>query len=81
MILGKFPAPGGGVDPTKPPKYTYTGQSELVTEDGGWKIRFLTSGTFTLLSPAKLDIDVFLVGGGGAGGGLSLIHISEPTRH
>ncbi|WP_419491256.1 hypothetical protein [Anaerotruncus massiliensis (ex Liu et al. 2021)] len=66
MILGKFPAPGG-VDPTKPPKYTYTGQSELVTEEEGWKIRFLTSGTFTLLSPAKLDIDAFLVGGGASG--------------
>lgn len=66
MILSRFPAPSGS-DPKKPPKYTYTGQSELVEEDGGWKIRFLTSGTFTLLSPAKTDIDVFLVGGGGGG--------------
>ena len=45
--------------------YTYTGSSQLVQEDDGWKLKFLTSGTFT---PNKdLTIDTFLVGGGGSG--------------
>lgn len=29
----------------------------------------MTSGVFTLLSPTKLGVDVFLVGGGGGGFG------------
>ena len=50
------------------PQFTYTGQSETIVEEGiGWKIRFLTSGTFTLLSPDRMMIDAFLVGGGGGG--------------
>ncbi|WP_308752952.1 glycine-rich domain-containing protein [uncultured Anaerotruncus sp.] len=57
--------PGGWVDV---PQFTYTGQSETIVEEGiGWKIRFLTSGTFTLLSPDRMMIDAFLVGGGGGG--------------
>ena len=38
---------------------------------GNWKIRFLTSGTITFheLRSASNGIDVFLVGGGGNGGG------------
>ncbi len=52
-----------------PPEFTYTGQCELITEEGkGWKIRFLTSGVFQMLSPSKTDADIFLVGGGGGGG-------------
>lgn len=56
----------------KLPTYTYTGEHQLIVDDENkvdWRIKFFTSGVFTLLSPAKLDIDVFLVGGGGAGGG------------
>lgn len=46
--------------------FTYTGESSLSTDSGGWKIKFLSSGTFT---PKKaLTIDAFIVGGGGAGG-------------
>lgn len=60
------------------PEFTYTGDFEIVSDDDqpitvsqdNWKIRFLTSGilTFTNLNGAEDGIDVFLVGGGGAGG-------------
>ena len=49
---------GGGV-----PKFTYTGTYN-VREDG--VIELLTSGTIVFLNPATIDL--FLVGGGGAGG-------------
>lgn len=49
---------GGGV-----PKFTYTGNYN-VRDDG--VVELLTSGTITFLNPAV--IDVFCVGGGGAGG-------------
>lgn len=52
---------GGGV-----PKYEYTGQSAFIDDGGGnWRIKFLTSGTFTPLK--AMTIDAFLVGGGGGG--------------
>ena len=49
------------------PLFTYTGEYELVNEDSlDWKIKFLTSGT--LIFPELVPVlDVFLVGGGGAG--------------
>ena len=60
------------------PEFTYTGDFEIVndsdepitTSQDNWKIRFLTSGTltFTKLNGAENGIDVFCVGGGGAGG-------------
>ena len=48
------------------PAYTYTGDHTLLDDgDGNWRIRFLTSGTFT---PKKgITVDVFAVGGGGSG--------------
>jgi len=47
--------------------YTYTGSSTVIDDGtGNWRIKFLTSGTFTPL--VSLDIDAFLVGGGGGGG-------------
>lgn len=60
------------------PDFSYTGEYELVndadekitdTQDGNWKIRFLTSGTLTFqaLNGAENGIDVFLVGGGAGG--------------
>ena len=62
---GGSPSSGGWIEV---PQFTYTGQSETIVEEGiGWKIRFLTSGTFTLLSPDRMMIDAFLVGGGGGG--------------
>lgn len=52
------------------PNFTYTGTYETVDDgDGNWRIKFLTSGVFTLLRPSKLLIDIFCVGGGGAGQG------------
>ena len=60
------------------PEFTYTGDYEIVNDadepitasQDNWKIRFLTSGTLTItnLNGAENGIDVFCVGGGGAGG-------------
>lgn len=62
------------------PEFTYTGDYEIVEDDdtqisnfanwkGNWKIRFLTSGTFTVTNMYGWNgiIDAFLVGGGGSG--------------
>ncbi len=67
-LIGKFPLITV-TNPKNPPRYTYTGQSELIKGPDIWKIKFVTSGVFTLLSPTKLGVDVFLVGGGGGGFG------------
>lgn len=51
------------------PVYSYTGNASLI-EDGNynWRIKFLTSGTLTFSSLGNAStIDVFCVGGGGAG--------------
>ena len=49
------------------PKFTYTGTYEYIDDGGGnWRIKFLSSGTFTPLK--DMVIDAFLVGGGAAGG-------------
>ena len=69
MIISYFPMGGGGDSALTPPSYTYTGESALVEDEGGWKIRFLTSGKLTLDKPTKVDI--FAVGGGGSGGAYS----------
>ena len=46
--------------------FTYTGEYVIVPEnDTDWKVKFLTSGTFTATD--ALLIDVFAVGGGGGG--------------
>lgn len=57
---------------TSPYSFTYTGDCEVV-DDGNddWRVKFLTSGTFTPNIDAL--IDAFLVGGGGGGGGDSSI--------
>ena len=47
--------------------FTYTGDYLVIDEgNGDWRVKFLTSGTFTAVS--DLLIDVFAVGGGGGGG-------------
>lgn len=47
--------------------FTYTGEYVIVPEnDTDWKVKFLTSGTFTATD--ALLIDVFAVGGGSGGG-------------
>lgn len=61
------------------PEFTYTGDYEIVDDSdnpisdfaswkGNWKVRFLTSGTFTVtkLNGWNGQLDVFLVGGGGS---------------
>lgn len=48
------------------PKFTYTGTYEYIDDgEGNWRIKFLSSGTFTPLK--DMTIDAFLVGGGGGG--------------
>ena len=52
------------------PKYDYTGQNTLIKDNaelGNWRIKFLSSGVLTWIGEST-EIDVFLVGGGGAGG-------------
>lgn len=84
---GGSPSSGGWIEV---PQFTYTGQSETIVEEGiGWKIRFLTSGTFTMLKPDRMMIDAFLVGGGsggadglgigggGGGGGFTRTHFAQ----
>ena len=64
------------------PEFTYTSDYEVVQDDdtpitdfatwkGNWKIRFLTSGDFTITNMHGFagKIDVFMVGGGGGGNG------------
>ena len=48
------------------PSFTYTGTYTIVQDSAmNWRIKFLTSGTFT---PANnLNVDIFCVGGGGGG--------------
>ena len=63
------------------PDFTYSGDYQVVQDNdapisdfanwkGNWKIRFLTSGTFTITNMYGWNgnIDVFLVGGGGGTG-------------
>jgi hypothetical protein len=62
---------GAGAAATGLPEFTYTGTYQLLDDgDKNWRIKFLTSGTFT---PSKtVTIDLFLAGGGAgtsAGGG------------
>jgi hypothetical protein len=46
--------------------FTYTGAYQWIDDgSGNWRIKFLTSGTFTPKKP--LTIDLYLVGGGGGG--------------
>lgn len=46
--------------------FTYNGEYQIITDgDDNWRIKFLTSGTFTPLN--SMVIDVFLCGGGGGG--------------
>ena len=46
--------------------FTYTGNCTVVNDgSGNWKVRLLSSGTFT--SKSNILIDTFLVGGGGGG--------------
>ena len=51
-------------------KFTYTGNCEIIDDgDGKWRIKFLTSGKFIINE--DIEIDAFLVGGGGGGNGMT----------
>ena len=58
---------GGSWFPQYGKNFTYTGEYQIVPEgdSGNWKVKFLTSGTFTATD--ALLIDVFAVGGGSGG--------------
>lgn len=61
---------GGSWFPQYGNNFTYTGEYVIVPEnDTDWKVKFLTSGTFTATD--ALLIDVFAVGGGGSGSNAS----------
>ena len=55
---------------------SYTGNCEVV-DDGNdnWKVRFLTSGTLNIST--DLNVDTFLVGGGGAGAGAFYVYTDD----
>lgn len=58
------------VAPVLWPEFDYTGQYQLIKDNEDlcwWRIKFLSSGVLEWLSE-DAQIDVFLVGGGGAGG-------------
>lgn len=65
-----FNMTGGSVNSGKIPEFTYSGDFEFIDDgDKNWRIKLLTSGTFTFtsLGNAAKGIDVFCVGGGGGG--------------
>jgi hypothetical protein len=67
-ILSFFPA-GGTI--AGAPQFTYTGNFILIDDDGGhYRIKLLSSGTFTLTNATR-NMRVFLVGGGAGGGTLN----------
>ncbi len=69
---------GGSWFPQYGKNFTYTGEYVIVPEgdSGDWKVKFLTSGTFTATD--ALLIDVFAVGGGASGGGGSEMTNAAP---
>ena len=69
---------GGSWFPSYGKNFTYTGEYQIVPEgdSGDWKVKFLTSGTFTATD--ALLIDVFAVGGGASGGGGSEMTNAAP---
>lgn len=51
------------------PKFTYSGQSQLVKDENDhWRVKLLSSGVFENTGDEDLVVDVFLVGGGGSAG-------------
>lgn len=65
-ILYNFPTQSKDIPIITASDFTYTGTYQLTQDTEGWKIKFLTSGTFT---PKKaMTIDIFVVGGGAGGG-------------
>ncbi len=73
-IFHKNQVPNGTINVDSPPDYKEAisydgGEYKAYLDNGGWKVKFLKSGTLKLLVPVdKIKIDAFLVGGGGSGG-------------
>ena len=64
-ILTSYSCANGSVG-NAPYDITYTGDCTVIDDgDGNWRVKFLTTGTFTSINNA--NIDIFLVGGGGGG--------------
>ncbi len=67
LFTGRLGSTNAGTASTTIPEFSYTGTYTLIDDGGGdWRIKFLTSGTFT--PETNITVDVFLVGGGGSGG-------------
>lgn len=66
-IVSHFPG-GGGSNADKPfyELYSYTSSHQPIDDgDGNWRVKFLESGTLTVLK--DMHVDIFAVGGGGNG--------------
>lgn len=68
-IVSHFPGGGSGGGGNKPiwEIIDFDGSSQPIDDgDGNWRMKFLSSGTFTLSE--DIYVDIFAVGGGGNGG-------------
>ena len=64
MIISHFPSGGNIIRGM--PKFSYTGDYEIINDGhGNWRLRLLTSGELTFQS--QFQADLFAVGGGGGG--------------
>ena len=69
MIVSHFPGGGGGDKPINE-LYSYSSSNQPIDDgDGNWRVKFLSSGTLTVVE--DMFVDIFAVGGGGNGGGSS----------
>lgn len=59
--------------------FTYTGEYNFQKQGSTWRLELLTSGELNVLR--KSDVDIFLVGGGGAGGRCANNPKSTETLH
>lgn len=62
-MLGIMPINSGGITEDD---FTYTGTYEFSTNESGWRLALLSTGTLTMKKGA--EVDIFLCGGGGGGG-------------
>ena len=76
MIISHFPGDFGDFQDKRFMAFGYTGTMELTSD--AKQVRFLTDGTLTMYQ--DMYVDVFLVGGGGAGGEAEYHHIGSYTE-
>lgn len=77
MIISRFPS--GGSYSSGVPQFTYTGNYKIITDAEGWRVKFFSSGTLTMINTAVVDI--FLVGGGGMGSNYLYTATNESDGH